>query len=103
MQKLYKMKKPEAASVQKAVGDYLLKIDNVNGNTPSSISPTNSVGSQGSGSNTPPCQALPQSVHLAWKKQYEFFNYLSNCHNFWDQADEMVFKYNCTDSFIREA
>lgn len=46
MQKLYKMKKPEAASVQKAVGDYLLKIDNVNGNTPSSISPTNSVGSQ---------------------------------------------------------
>ena len=46
MQKLFKMKKIEASNVQKIVSDYLVKIDNVNGNTPASISPTNSVGSR---------------------------------------------------------
>lgn len=47
--KLYKMRRPEVKDCQKTISEYLSKSgfpEVPNGNTPSPLSPTNSVGSQ---------------------------------------------------------
>jgi len=101
--KLYKMKRHEIREVQRIVNDYFSQRNStemLNGNTPSSISPTNSNGSQGSGSNTPPSQMIPLPVLHALKQQNTFFNYLTSCQDLWDQADTLVKKGNHTDFFI---
>lgn len=97
--KLYKMKRSETREAQKIANDFFNKGSNelFNGSTPT-ISPTSS--SQGSGSNTPPCQLIPLQVHAALQRQNLYFNYLSSCHDLWDQADSLVKKGNHTEFFI---
>lgn len=118
------MQRPEVKECQKIISDYMTKgnIEVPNGNTPSPISPTNSVGSQvrmnetffswkmdfctylnkrstvlqSSGSNTPPCSLVPLQVHGAFQRQGSLFNYLVSCHDLWDQADALVKKGNHT-------
>lgn len=93
------MRRQEVKDVQKTIAEYLTKnnySDVPNGNTPSPLSPTNSVGSQGSGSNTPPCPPVPLPVHSAFQRQDTFFSYLVMCHELWDVADANVFKGNHT-------
>ncbi|XP_055308289.1 AF4/FMR2 family member lilli-like isoform X2 [Sitodiplosis mosellana] len=101
--KLYKMRRHEVKECQKTISEYLSKSgfsEVPNGNTPSPLSPTNSVGSQGSGSNTPPCSLVPIQVHGAFQRQDMFFNYLVMCHDLWELADATVIKGNHTDFFI---
>ncbi|XP_073823789.1 AF4/FMR2 family member lilliputian isoform X2 [Musca autumnalis] len=100
--KLYKLKRGFCRQVNTICTDFFKsgKGDIINGNTPSSISPSNSVGSQGSGSNTPPGKIVPQDIHSALQQQNQFFNYLASSHELWDQADRLVRQGNLTDFFI---
>lgn len=118
------MRRHEVKEIQKIISDYLSKGGigeaPVNGNTPSPLSPTNSVGSQvyfdlfiicfrffqylfghcsqASGSNTPPCSSVPLQVHGAFQRQNTFFNYLVSCTDLWEQADVLVTKGSHTGS-----
>lgn len=90
------MRRNEVIDCQKSIAEYTKKCgrgEMVNGNTPS---PTNSIGSQSSGSNTPSCQSVPLPVHTAFQRQAVFFTYLLSCHDLWDQADNLVIKGNHT-------
>lgn len=106
--KMYKMRRNEIIDCQKSIAEYTKKCSRaggggggggggnemVNGNTPS---PTNSIGSQSSGSNTPAsCQTVPLPVHNAFQRQAVFFTYLLSCHDMWEQADILVTKGNHT-------
>lgn len=118
------MRRQEVKQCQTTINEYLSKSgfsEVPNGNTPSPLSPTNSVGSQvgaqsinnetrspsvnakihsqGSGSNTPPCSLVPIQVHSAFQRQGTFFNYLVMCHDLWESADAMVIKGNHTGAF----
>uniref|UniRef100_A0A1A9WEN6 AF4/FMR2 family member lilli n=1 Tax=Glossina brevipalpis TaxID=37001 RepID=A0A1A9WEN6_9MUSC len=78
--KLYKLKRGFCRHLNYICREFFKsgKGDIVNGNTPSSISPSNSVGSQGSGSNTPPGKIVPENIHSALHQQNQIFNYLAN-------------------------
>lgn len=121
--KLYKMRRHDIKDVQRIIAEYNQKpnqpvsADMVNGNTPSPLSPT-SVGSQSSGycsgqtnqtgpipgssvnSSPSPCLFMPVHVHMAFQKQATLFNHLLNCHDLWEQADNLVIRGNHTDFFI---
>ncbi|XP_043949922.1 AF4/FMR2 family member lilli isoform X2 [Drosophila biarmipes] len=90
--KLYKLRKAAIRAILANLSEFFRvgRVDIVNGNTPSSISPSNSVGSQGSGSNTPPGKIVPQDIHNQLSKQNEYFSYVNNAHDLWDQADRLV-------------
>ncbi|XP_037813448.1 AF4/FMR2 family member lilli isoform X2 [Lucilia sericata] len=100
--KLFKLKRNFCRQINNICSDFFKsgKGDIINGNTPSSISPSNSVGSQGSGSNTPPGKIVPQDIHSALCQQNQYFTYLSSSHELWDQADRLVRQGNHTDFFI---
>ncbi|XP_065358453.1 AF4/FMR2 family member lilli isoform X2 [Calliphora vicina] len=100
--KLFKLKRNFCRQINTICSDFFKsgKGDIINGNTPSSISPSNSVGSQGSGSNTPPGKIVPQDIHSALCQQNQYFAYLSSSHELWDQADRLVRQGNHTDFFI---
>ncbi|KAL9877222.1 AF4/FMR2 family member lilli isoform X2 [Glossina fuscipes] len=100
--KLYKLKRGFCRHLNYICREFFKsgKGDIVNGNTPSSISPSNSVGSQGSGSNTPPGKIVPENIHSALHQQNQIFNYLASSHELWDQADKSVRDGNHTDFFI---
>ncbi|XP_017116659.1 AF4/FMR2 family member lilli isoform X1 [Drosophila elegans] len=100
--KLFKLRRVNCRAICANLTDFFrVGRDIVNGNTPSSISPSNSVGSQGSGSNTPPGKIVPQDVHNQLSKQNEYLNYVSSAHELWDQADRLVRSGNHID-FFRE-
>ncbi|XP_075150269.1 AF4/FMR2 family member lilliputian isoform X2 [Haematobia irritans] len=96
--KLYKLKRGFCRQVNNLCTEFFKsgKGDIINGNTSSSISPSNS----GSGSNTPPGKIVPQDIHSALHQQNQFFNYLASSHELWDQADRLVRQGNHTDFFI---
>lgn len=98
--KLYKLKRNYCRNIINNCTDYLKsgRMEILNGNTPSSNSPSNSVCSQGSGSNTPPGRG--KDIHTTFSHQNLYFNYLANCHDLWDQADRLVRQGNHTDFFI---
>ncbi|KAM7353744.1 AF4/FMR2 family member lilliputian isoform 2-T2 [Cochliomyia hominivorax] len=100
--KLFKLKRNYCRQINNTCTEFFKsgKGDIINGNTPSSISPSNSVGSQGSGSNTPPGKIVPQDIHSALFQQNQYFGYLSSSHELWDQADRLVRQGNHTDFFI---
>ncbi|XP_017047393.2 LOW QUALITY PROTEIN: AF4/FMR2 family member lilli [Drosophila ficusphila] len=101
--KLYKLRRANCRAIINSLTDFFRvgRGDIVNGNTPSSISPSNSVGSQGSGSNTPPGKIVPQDIHNMLCKQNEYLSYLNSAHELWDQADRLVRTGNHID-FFRE-
>ncbi|XP_044315762.1 AF4/FMR2 family member lilli isoform X2 [Drosophila rhopaloa] len=101
--KLYKLRRANCRAIIANLTDFFRvgRGDIVNGNTPSSISPSNSVGSQGSGSNTPPGKIVPQDIHNQLCKQNEYLSYVSSAHELWDQADRLVRTGNHID-FFRE-
>ncbi|KQS70019.1 AF4/FMR2 family member 4 isoform X2 [Drosophila erecta] len=101
--KLYKLRRKDCRAVINSLADFFRvgRGDIANGNTPSSISPSNSVGSQGSGSNTPPGRIVPPDIHNMLCKENEFLSYLNSAHELWDQADRLVRTGNHID-FIRE-
>ncbi|XP_030377637.1 AF4/FMR2 family member 4 [Scaptodrosophila lebanonensis] len=101
--KLYKLRRSNCRAVIASCNEFFRsgRGDMVNGNTPSSISPSNSVGSQGSGSNTPPGKIVPQDIHNQLCKQNEYFTYVNSAHDLWDLADRLVRTGNHTD-FFRE-
>ncbi|XP_012154879.1 AF4/FMR2 family member 4 isoform X2 [Ceratitis capitata] len=100
--KLYKLKRHYCRSIINHCADLLKsgRMEVINGNTLSSNSPSNSVCSQGSGSNTPPGRVVRQDTHTTLSHQNLYFNYLANCHDLWDQADRLVRQGNHTDFFI---
>ncbi|XP_014095518.2 AF4/FMR2 family member lilli isoform X2 [Bactrocera oleae] len=100
--KLYKLKRNYCRNIINHCADFLKsgRMEILNGNTPSSNSPSNSVCSQGSGSNTPPGRGMRQDIHTTLSHQNLYFNYLANCHDLWDQADRLVRQGNHTDFFI---
>ncbi|CAG0884987.1 unnamed protein product [Darwinula stevensoni] len=49
----------------------------------------------------PPTMAVPVHIIEAMQRQNSYFNYLQNCHELWDQADNLVFHGNDTDFFIQ--
>uniref|UniRef100_A0A1I8MX19 AF4/FMR2 family member lilli n=1 Tax=Musca domestica TaxID=7370 RepID=A0A1I8MX19_MUSDO len=100
--KLFKLKRISFRQVNTICMDFLKsgKGDIINGNTSSSMSPSNSVCSQGSGSNTPPGKIVPQDIHSALQQQNQYFHYLANSHELWEQADRLVKQNNLTDFFI---
>uniref|UniRef100_A0A034VY60 AF4/FMR2 family member lilli n=2 Tax=Bactrocera dorsalis TaxID=27457 RepID=A0A034VY60_BACDO len=100
--KLYKLKRNYCRNIINHCADFLKssRMEVLNGNTPSSNSPSNSVCSQGSGSNTPPGRGMRQDIQITLNHQNLYFNYLANCHDLWDQADRLVRQGNHTDFFI---
>ncbi|XP_067620130.1 AF4/FMR2 family member lilli isoform X2 [Eurosta solidaginis] len=100
--KLYKMKRAYCRTIINHCMEIFKsgRTEILNGNTPSSNSPSNSVCSQGSGSNTPPGRNMRQDMHTTLSHQNLYFNYLANCHDLWDQADRLVRQGNHTDFFI---
>ncbi|XP_017474486.1 PREDICTED: AF4/FMR2 family member 4 isoform X5 [Rhagoletis zephyria] len=100
--KLYKMKRHYCRSIINHCMEIFKsgRTEILNGNTPSSNSPSNSVCSQGSGSNTPPGRSMRPDMHTTLSHQNLYFNYLANCHDLWDQADRLVRQGNHTDFFI---
>ncbi|XP_053959437.1 AF4/FMR2 family member lilli isoform X2 [Anastrepha ludens] len=100
--KLYKMKRQYCRSIINHCIELLKssRLEILNGNTPSSNSPSNSVCSQGSDSNTPPGRIGRLDVHTTLSHQNLYFNFLANCHDLWDQADRLVRQGNHTDFFI---
>ncbi|KAJ6649848.1 AF4/FMR2 family member lilli [Pseudolycoriella hygida] len=108
--KMYNMQKSDVKECQRIIAEYMAtsKLQNntntevPNGNTPSPISPTNSVASQSSGSNTPSnVMAVPILVVGAFQRQSMLFQFLTFCNELWDQADTLVSRGNHTDFFIK--
>ncbi|KAH8323421.1 hypothetical protein KR067_008597 [Drosophila pandora] len=97
--KLYNLRRANCRDIIASLTDFFRtgRGDIVNGNTPSSISPSNS----GSGSNTPPGRIVPRDIHNQLSKQNEYLSYVHSAHELWDQADHSVRKGNHTD-FFRE-
>ncbi|XP_067625216.1 AF4/FMR2 family member lilli-like [Eurosta solidaginis] len=100
--KLYKMKRAYCRTIINHCMEIFksVRTEILNGNTPSSNSPSNSVCSQGSGSNTPPGRNMREDMHTTLSHQNLYFNYLANCHDLWDQADRLVRQGNHTNFFI---
>lgn len=115
------MRRHDVKDVQRTLTEYQVKTGGVeqNGNAPSPMSPTNSVGSQvipfnqmdlaqptnydqifqGSGSNTPPCLYVPLNVHNAFLRQCTFFSHISSALDLWEQADNLVKRFNHTGNY----